>query len=236
MVRLPAVSVQGRRHPASRKPARRSDTEPGQGRRRSALHARGRAAHAPRRVPDRRVPGRRAVGRAAVLGRRQRHRRQSDGALGARLGSCDSAGGSPQSATFRYRARTGTRRLRRPDRPAGQAEPQHPSRVPWLRLRDSRRPGHLPSRALAEADVRPARLPDACRRLCRRGSDAEAVRSDAGGAGRAPQGHVHQRPGHARAEPGCVAQRTSSEPGRLRQVRGSVSPCSCRALFPGRVS
>ena len=85
VVRLSAVSDQGRHHSAPREPARRSDPEPGQGRRRSPLHARSRAAPAPCAVADRRLPGGRTLGCVAVLRRRQRHRRQSDGAVGARL-------------------------------------------------------------------------------------------------------------------------------------------------------
>ena len=64
------------------------------------------------------------------------------------------------------------------------------------------------------------------------GSDAEAVCGDAGGVGHAPESHVHQRTGHARAGPWRLAQRTSSEPGRLRQVRRPVHRATARRL-PG---
>ena len=47
---------------------------------------------------------------------------------------------------------------------ARQPEPADAPRLPRLRLRHPRRPRHLPPGAVAEADLRPARLPDARRR------------------------------------------------------------------------
>ena len=92
------------------------------------------------------------MGRAAVLGRRQRHRRQSDGAVGQGLESGGASGQSHPPGAFRRRIGVGTRRIRGSDRAARQAQPQHAPGLPRLRLRDPGRPRNL--RALVRGSNR----------------------------------------------------------------------------------
>ena len=153
LVPLSGAVLRRQHHSAAAEPARRADPQPGQGRRRSALHARRRAAPADRAAADRRLPRRRTLGRDAVLRGRQRHRRQSDGAVGARLRCHRAAGGPHPHAALRPRAGAGAGGLRGPHRAARRAQPHHAPRVPCVRLRDPRWPGHLQPRPLARAHV-----------------------------------------------------------------------------------
>ena len=99
--------------PRLQEPAGRADPQSGHGRRRGSLHARRRTAQAARGASGRRLPGRRTVGRAAVLRWRQRHRRQSDGAVGARFRSHRAARGPhPYAALRRTRWRWSSRDTR----------------------------------------------------------------------------------------------------------------------------